>query len=110
MNNNNLINLINLYGGNDDPHMYTSSLLNKYNTSEDKFIIKINNLETLLVSDHDSDSENDDIFKLIGGNSTIKLNLNNIVTDETESFTEIISKKIQKTNRFNPIYRTNKNH
>ena len=99
MNNRNLNNLINLYGGNETQQMYTSSLLNKYNNSEDKVIIKINNLETLLVGDHDSesDTENDVIFKLIGGRNIIKIdNLNNITTDsdESETFTEFVSKKI----------------
>jgi hypothetical protein len=73
MNNKNLNDIINLYGGNDDPQNYTSSLLSKYSNSEDKIIIKIKNLETLLVSDQDPESENEDIFKLIGG----KINVNN---------------------------------
>ena len=98
MNNKNLINLINLYGGNDDPQIYTSSVLNKYNKKEeeDTVFIKIKNLEKLFVKD--SDSEEDSFFKLLGGgdNNIIKINnLYNINTVESESFTEYVTKKMK---------------
>lgn len=70
MNNKNLINLINFYGGNDEPIKYTSSLLNKYTNIREKTIIKIDNLNTLLVDDN-SESEND-IFKIFEENNLNK--------------------------------------
>lgn len=52
MNNNSLIKIINLYGGNANSNEYTESLLNKYNKIEENNITnKINNLKTLLVDD-----------------------------------------------------------
>jgi hypothetical protein len=91
MNNNNLKSLINLYGGNDDPNKYTSSLLSKYTMTLDKTIIKINNLESLLI-DNDSNSELENIFSK---NSIIKIdNLNNITTEDSENFKDFVSKNL----------------
>ena len=53
MNNNKLLNIIEKYGGNDDPNIYTNSLLNKYKQKNDLVINKINNLEILLVDPDD---------------------------------------------------------
>ena len=96
MNNNYLNNLINLYGGNDNPNDYNSSLLKKYNNiKKNNIIIKLDNLETLLY-DSDEESDDDNIFKIIGGNNIIKIdNLNNIITENTETFTEMISNIIK---------------
>ena len=66
MNNNKLINLIEIYGGNDDPNMYTNSLLSKYKKKYDILIYKINNLGTLLI-DSDSDNKNDKLYLQTGG-------------------------------------------
>jgi hypothetical protein len=74
MNNNKLINLIEIYGGNDDPNMYTNSLLSKYKKKYDILIYKINNLGTLLI-DSDSDKKNDNLDLQSGG----KYNLKNLV-------------------------------
>lgn len=106
MNNKNLINLINLYGGNDDPQIYTSSVLNKYNKTlpvsnkdnkeEDTVFIKIKNLEKLFVKD--SESEEDSFSNLVGGfnNNIIKINnLYNINTVDSETFTEFVTKKMK---------------
>ena len=94
MNNNVLNNLINLYGGNDNPNDYTNSLLEKYKNLKSNIItIKLNNLETLLY-DSDSESDDDNIFKIIGGNNIIKIdNLYNPITDTeySETFTDMIS-------------------
>jgi len=94
MNNINLTSLINLYGGNDDPNKYTSSLLNKYTGLKEKTIIKIDNLETLLVDDSESDSENN-IFETRGGNNKIiKIdNLDNFtIEEESETFSSLVSR------------------
>jgi D-hexose-6-phosphate mutarotase len=80
MNNINLINLINLYGGNDESNKYTSSLLSKYYNIEEKTTFKINNLETLLI-DYDNDSNSE--FKNISNN-----------VEDSETFTEFVSKII----------------
>lgn len=56
MNNNKLINIIDYYGGNDDPNLYTNSLLNKYKLKNKIVVNKINNLGILL-TDSDSDKE-----------------------------------------------------
>ena len=113
MNNKNLIDLINLYGGNDDPQIYTSSVLNKYNKTlpisdkdkkedEDTVFIKIKNLEKLFVKD--SESEDDSFSNLLGGsnnNNIIKINnLYNINTYETDSFTEYVIKKIKNKTKY----------
>jgi hypothetical protein len=90
MNNKKLINLINFYGGNDEPVKYTSSLLNKYTNIRDKTIIKIDNLNTLLIEDN-SESEND-IFKIFEENNLKKkFNiLNDLATEETKTFKGLI--------------------
>jgi hypothetical protein len=71
MNNNKLINLIEIYGGNDDPNIYTNSLLSKYKKKYDILIYKINNLGTLLI-DSDSDKKNDNLDLQSGGKYNIK--------------------------------------
>jgi len=71
MNNNKLVNLIEIYGGNDDPNIYTNSLLNKYKQKYDILIYKINNLGTLLI-DSDSDKKDDDLYLQTGGKYNIK--------------------------------------
>lgn len=71
MNNNKLINLIEIYGGNDDPNIYTNSLLSKYKKKYDILIYKINNLGTLLI-DFDSDKKNDNLDLQSGGKYNIK--------------------------------------
>jgi hypothetical protein len=91
MNNKYLNNLINLYGGGDYTNDYTSSLLKKYkNTKNNIIIIKLDNLETLLIDD--SDTEDDNIFRIVGGNNNIiKIdNLYNLITEESDTFTEIV--------------------
>ena len=93
MNNNVLNNLINLYGGNDNPNDYTSSLLEKYkNIKNNITIIKLDNLETLLYDETESDND-DDLFKMFGGNNNIiKIdNLYNIITEDSDTFTEMVS-------------------
>jgi hypothetical protein len=80
MNNNKLKSLINLYGGNDEPNIYTSSLLKKYTNKNEKNIIKIDNLKTLFIDE--SESEND-IFQMFEKNNFIKLNnLNDNILNE----------------------------
>ena len=105
MNNRELTSFINMYGGEEDPNIYTRSLLEKYNNINYKSnIIKIKNLE-LLLYDSENESDNmifidlfdDDKNNIIfdDGKNTIKLdNLNNEHLDTTEnfeSFTEMVS-------------------
>jgi hypothetical protein len=71
MNNTKLINLIEIYGGNDDTNIYTNSLLDKYKQKNNIINNKINNLKTLL-SDSDSDSESDSKIQTGGTKYNIK--------------------------------------
>lgn len=100
MNNRNLNNLINLYGGNDNINDYTSSLLEKYKNTNKSNIIKINNLESML-ADTDSDNDSDSIFKMNGGsNNIIKINnlekILNYTETETNNFEKNLMKKSKK--------------
>ena len=81
MNNKNLKSLINLYGGQEDPNKYTSSLLSKYTNINDKTLIKITNLKTLVIdNERDSPTKNKSI-NIFEENDIIKIeNLNNIIT------------------------------
>jgi hypothetical protein len=74
MNNNNLINIIDKYGGNDDTSIYTNSLLNKYKQKNDLVMNKIDHLETLL-TDSSTDTE---INKTQSGGKFEKYDLRNL--------------------------------
>jgi len=92
MNNNYLNNLINLYGGNENPNEYTSSLLNKYKNNNDIVIIKLNNLESLL---HDDESD-EEMFNFFDNNKIIEIdNLDNQNNEQSETFSEMVSKVIK---------------
>jgi hypothetical protein len=78
MNNNKLVNLIEIYGGNEDPNIYTNSLLSKYKQKYDILIYKINNLGTLLI-DSDSDNKNDKLDLQTGGKYNYNYNFKNLV-------------------------------
>ena len=95
MNNNYLNNLINLYGGNENPNEYTQSLLNKYKNNNDIVIIKLNNLESLL-HDDDNDDDDDDMFNFFNNNNNI-IEIDNQDQDieHSETFSEIVSKIIK---------------
>ena len=69
MNYTKLINLIEIYGGNDDTNIYTNSLLDKYKQKNNIINNKINNLKTLL---SDSDSESDSKIQTGGTKYNIK--------------------------------------
>ena len=98
MNNRNLKNLINLYGGNNSINEYTSSLLEKYNNlpNNDMVIIKLKNLEILLDQDESEDFFDNITFPRISDNEIIKIDqLNNYNTENSETFSEIISNIIK---------------
>lgn len=92
MNNNYLNNLINLYGGNENPNEYTSSLLNKYKNNNELVIIKLDNLESLL---HDDESD-EEMFNFFDNNKIIEIdNLDNQNNEQSETFSEMVSKVIK---------------
>jgi hypothetical protein len=109
MNNKNLINFINLYGGNDNPSDYTNSLLTKYKTNNEpnnetnneSNIIKINNLEIMLY-DTETDTENsflEDLLKLEmkgGSNNIIKINNLEKILYDTNTESDNILKLVMK--------------
>ena len=66
MNNNNINNFINLYGGNDNITEYTSSVLNKYN-----IINKFQELFYLLIDSESDNIINLDEIKIIDNNNLI---------------------------------------
>ena len=67
MNNNNLINIIEKYGGNDDTSIYTDSLLNKYKQINFDYTYKKKNL-----LEHSIYTNNSNIVKLILKTEAIK--------------------------------------
>ncbi len=98
MNNRNLKNLINLYGGNNNINEYTTSLLQKYNNlpNNDMVIIKLKNLGILLDQDESEDFFDNITFPGISDNEIIKIDqFNNYNTENSETFSEIISNIIK---------------